>query len=101
MSVRFCARRSIVSAHPALPPGWPSWGSLPTTTDNFSKVNLVDVRAAPCHLFPAVAPREGASMSGQTMDRAAAGRFVEAWCANWRKGDIDAVVSRLAENAEM
>ena len=40
-------------------------------------------------------------MSGQTMDRAAAGRFVEAWCANWRKVDIDAVVSHFAENAEM
>jgi hypothetical protein len=32
------------------------------------------------------------------MDRAAAGRFVEAWCANWRKVDIDAVVSHFAEN---
>ena len=40
-------------------------------------------------------------MSGQIMDRAAAGRFVEAWCANWRKVDIDAVVSHFAENAEM
>ena len=40
-------------------------------------------------------------MSGQAMDRAAAGRFVEAWCANWRKVDIDAVVSHFAENAEM
>ena len=29
-----------------------------------------------------------------------AGRFVEAWCANWRKVDIDAVVSHFAENAE-
>jgi SnoaL-like domain len=62
---------------------------------------MVDVKAALCHLSPAVAPREGASMSGQTMDRAAAGRFVEAWCANWRKVDIDAVVSHFAENAEM
>ena len=40
-------------------------------------------------------------MSGQAMDRAAAERFVEAWCANWRKVDIDAVVSHFAENAEM
>ncbi len=40
-------------------------------------------------------------MSGPTMDRAAAGRFVEAWCANWCKVDIDAVVSHLADNAEM
>jgi limonene-1,2-epoxide hydrolase len=40
-------------------------------------------------------------MSGQSMDRAAAGRFVEAWCANWRKVDIDAVVSHFAENAVM
>jgi len=40
-------------------------------------------------------------MSGQTMDRASAGRFVEAWCASWRKVDIDAVVSHFAENAEM
>jgi len=35
------------------------------------------------------------------MDRAAAGRFVEAWCANWRKVDIDAVVEHFAEHAEM
>ena len=40
-------------------------------------------------------------MGAQAMDRAAAGRFVEAWCANWRKVDIDAVVSHFAENAEM
>ncbi|RZN30546.1 hypothetical protein [Bradyrhizobium sp. Leo121] len=40
-------------------------------------------------------------MSGRTMDRAAAGRFVEARCANWCKVDIDAVVSHLADNAEM
>ena len=40
-------------------------------------------------------------MSGQAMDRAAAGRFVEAWCANWRKVDIDAVVSHFAADAEM
>ncbi|MGX9428242.1 MULTISPECIES: Cif family virulence factor [Bradyrhizobium] len=40
-------------------------------------------------------------MSGRTMDRAAAGRFVEAWCANWCKVDIDAVVSHLADAAEM
>ena len=40
-------------------------------------------------------------MSEQAMDRATAGRFVEAWCANWCKVDIDAVVSHFAENAEM
>jgi hypothetical protein len=40
-------------------------------------------------------------MSVQTMDRAAAGRFVEAWCANWCKVDIDAVVAHFAEGAEM
>ena len=40
-------------------------------------------------------------MSAQPMDRATAGRFVEAWCANWCKVDIDAVVAHFAENAEM
>jgi len=40
-------------------------------------------------------------MREQTMDRAAAGRFVEAWRANWCKVDIDAVVSHFAENGEM
>ncbi|WP_249136307.1 nuclear transport factor 2 family protein [Bradyrhizobium tropiciagri] len=35
------------------------------------------------------------------MDRAAAERFVEAWCANWCKVDIDAVVAHFADNAEM
>ena len=40
-------------------------------------------------------------MSKQTMDRAAAGRFAEAWCANWCKVDIDAVVSHFADSAEM
>jgi SnoaL-like domain len=40
-------------------------------------------------------------MSEQPMDRASIGRFVETWCANWRKVDIDAVVSHFAENAEM
>ena len=40
-------------------------------------------------------------MSEPIMDRAAAGRFVEAWCANWRKVDIDAVVAHFAEDAEM
>lgn len=40
-------------------------------------------------------------MSQQPMDRAAAGRFVDAWCANWCKVDIDAVVSHFAKNAEM
>ena len=40
-------------------------------------------------------------MSAQVVDRATGGRFVEAWCASWRKVDIDAVVSHFAENAEM
>jgi hypothetical protein len=40
-------------------------------------------------------------MGRPAMDRAAASRFVEAWHANWRKVDIDAVVSHLAEDAEM
>ena len=40
-------------------------------------------------------------MGEQTMDRAAAGRFVESWCANWRKVDIDAVVAHFAADAEM
>jgi limonene-1,2-epoxide hydrolase len=40
-------------------------------------------------------------MGGQAMDRAEAGRFVEAWCANWRKVDIDAVVAHFAERAQM
>jgi hypothetical protein len=40
-------------------------------------------------------------MNEPTMDRAAAGRFVEAWCANWCRVDIDAVVSHFAEHAEM
>ena len=40
-------------------------------------------------------------MSGQPMDRASIGRFVETWCANWCKVDVDAVVSHFAENAEM
>jgi limonene-1,2-epoxide hydrolase len=35
------------------------------------------------------------------MDRAAAGRFVEAWCANWCRVDIDAVVAHFADHAEM
>ncbi|MGQ0686865.1 nuclear transport factor 2 family protein [Bradyrhizobium sp.] len=40
-------------------------------------------------------------MGGRAMDRASAGRFVEAWCANWCKVDIDAVVAHFAGNAEM
>ena len=40
-------------------------------------------------------------MGGRAMDRASAGRFVEAWCANWCKVDIDAVVAHFAESAEM
>jgi hypothetical protein len=44
---------------------------------------------------------QGRGMGEQAMDRAAAGRFVEEWCANWCKVDIDAVVSHLAAEAEM
>jgi hypothetical protein len=40
-------------------------------------------------------------MGGRAMDRASAGRFVEAWCANWCKVDIDAVVAHFAQSAEM
>lgn len=40
-------------------------------------------------------------MGGQVMDRGSAGRFVEAWCANWCRVDIDAVVAHFAERAEM
>ncbi|OAF06396.1 hypothetical protein AYJ54_17330 [Bradyrhizobium centrolobii] len=40
-------------------------------------------------------------MSGQVMNRAAAERFVAAWCANWCRVDIDAVVAHLADNAEV
>jgi len=40
-------------------------------------------------------------MGGQAMDRAAAGHFVEAWCASWCKVDIDAVVAHFADTAEM
>ena len=40
-------------------------------------------------------------MSGQAMNRAAAERFVAAWCANWCRVDIDAVVAHLADDAEM
>jgi ketosteroid isomerase-like protein len=40
-------------------------------------------------------------MGRQAMDRAAAECFVEAWRANWCKVDIDAVVSHLADDAEM
>jgi hypothetical protein len=40
-------------------------------------------------------------MSEQPMDRAAVARFVEAWCANWCKVDIDAVIAHFAEDAEM
>lgn len=40
-------------------------------------------------------------MNGAVMDREVAGRFVEDWCANWCKVDIDAVVSHFAEDAEM
>lgn len=40
-------------------------------------------------------------MSGRKMDRAAAERFVAAWCASWCRVDIDAVVGHFAENAQM
>ncbi|MBR0810603.1 MULTISPECIES: nuclear transport factor 2 family protein [Bradyrhizobium] len=40
-------------------------------------------------------------MSAQKMNRAAAERFVAAWCASWCKVDIDAVVAHFAENAQM
>ena len=40
-------------------------------------------------------------MELQTMDRAAAGRFVEAWCTNWCTVDIDAVVAHFAADAQM
>ena len=40
-------------------------------------------------------------LSAQKMNRAAAERFVAAWCASWCKVDIDAVVAHLAENAQM
>src|SRR3954454_2671101 len=53
-----------------------------------------------CHLFPAATPGER-EHGEQVMDRATARRFVEAWGANWRKVDIDAVVAHFAENAEM
>ena len=39
-------------------------------------------------------------MSGR-MNRAATGDFVAAWCASWRKVDIDAVVAHLAADAQM
>lgn len=40
-------------------------------------------------------------MTGRTMNRAAAESFVAAWCASWRKVDIDAVVAHLAADAQM
>ena len=40
-------------------------------------------------------------MSGRTMDRAAAERFVAAWCASWCRVDIDAVVAHFADDAQM
>lgn len=40
-------------------------------------------------------------MGEQAMDRAAAERFVQAWCANWCKVDIDAVVAHFAAEAQM
>lgn len=35
------------------------------------------------------------------MDRAAAERFVAAWCASWCRVDIDAVVAHFADDAQM
>ena len=40
-------------------------------------------------------------MNGQAMNRAAAERFVAAWCANWCMVDIDAVVAHFADHAQM
>lgn len=40
-------------------------------------------------------------MTGRTMNRAAAEPFVAAWCASWRKVDIEAVVAHLAADAQM
>jgi hypothetical protein len=40
-------------------------------------------------------------VSAEKMDRAAAERFVAAWCASWCRVDIDAVVAHLADNAQM
>ncbi|WP_283806309.1 nuclear transport factor 2 family protein [Bradyrhizobium sp. DOA1] len=35
------------------------------------------------------------------MNRASAEPFVAAWCASWRKVDIDAVVGHFADDAQM
>jgi hypothetical protein len=40
-------------------------------------------------------------MNEKIMDLEAARSFAENWLANWRKVDIDAVVSHFAEDAEM
>ncbi|MBR1130633.1 YybH family protein [Bradyrhizobium iriomotense] len=40
-------------------------------------------------------------MSAGKMNRAAAERFVAAWCASWCKVDIDAVVAHFADDAQM
>lgn len=40
-------------------------------------------------------------MSGQAMNRATAESFVAAWCVNWCRVDIDAVVAHFADNAQM
>lgn len=40
-------------------------------------------------------------MSEAVMDRDAAARFVERWRQDWRKVDIDAVVSHFTDDAEM
>ncbi|WP_223153850.1 YybH family protein [Bradyrhizobium japonicum] len=64
------------------------------------QVNMVDMRRELCH-FPGNEPGEGSAMSGRKMDRAAAERFVAAWCASWRRVDIDAVVAHFADDAQM
>jgi hypothetical protein len=40
-------------------------------------------------------------VSAKKMDRAAAERFVAAWCASWYRVDIEAVVAHFADNAQM
>jgi DNA-binding MarR family transcriptional regulator len=64
------------------------------------QVNIVDMRYELCH-FPGNEPGEGSAMSGRKMDRAAAERFVAAWCASWCRVDIDAVVAHFADDAQM
>lgn len=40
-------------------------------------------------------------VGARKMDRVAAERFVAAWCANWCRVDIDAVVAHFADDAQM